>query len=344
MLENSRKKLRVAVIGCGRISVMHFASIKMLDEELVGCCDIRIERAEEASARFGGAVYTDYIKMLDELKPDAVHLCLPHYIHSRVAIDAFHRGVAVLTEKPMDVSYESAERAVEVAKELGVPFGVIFQCRYNNSAQLVKRAVESGRLGKILSARSILTWCRSNDYYNDSDWKGTWDKEGGGVVIDQAIHSIDLVNWIVDSKVRRISATLSRRSEKVCVVEDTAEGLIEYENGVVYGFYCMNNYASDEPIEIRLDCENGKVVFGYDDAYITYNDGTTEEAHQDVACAYDGGMEYWGVQHVRQIRQFYASLRGEEPLEISGEVALRTHKLICDIYKIGIHGMNIDRT
>ncbi len=338
---NEKRKLRVAVIGCGRISVMHFASIKMLGEELVGCCDIRIERAREAAEKFGGAVYTDYIKMIEELRPDAVHLCLPHYLHCKVAIDAFYRGVAVLTEKPMDISYEAAVRAVEVAKECGVLFGVIFQCRYNNSAQLVKRAIRGGKLGRIISARSVLTWRRDDSYYMDSDWKGTWDKEGGGVVIDQAIHSIDLVNWLVDSDVKRISATLSKRSDKVCVVEDSAEGLIEYENGVMYGFYCMNNYAVDEPIEIRLQCENGKVVFGYDDAYITYNDGTTEEAHQDINPEYDGGKDYWGVQHVRQIRQFYAALRGEEELDISGERALKTHKLICDIYKAGMHGLNV---
>ena len=97
----------------------------------------------------------------------------------------------------------------------------------------------------------------------------------------------------------------------------------------------MNNYAVDEPIEIILQCEKGKAVFGYDDAVITYNDGTVEQAHQDFSADYNGGKDYWGFQHVRQIRQFYAALRGEEPLDISGEEALKTHKLICAIYENG---------
>ena len=336
------KKIRVGVIGCGRISVMHLGSIKMLDDlELVAVCDIKKDRADEAASRYGAKAYTSYMEMLDCERPDAVHLCLPHYLHSKVAIDAFHKGVAVLTEKPMDIDYESAERAVNEAKACGVQFGVIFQCRYNNAPRLVKRALTDGKLGKIISARSVLTWSRPDDYYSESDWKGTWDKEGGGVVIDQAIHSIDLVNWMVDSDVESISCGMANRGHAAVQVEDSAEGLITYKNGVKYGFYCMNNYGCDEPIEIRLYCENGKAVFGYDDAYITYNDGTAEEAHQDSNLDNNGeGKDYWGFQHARQIRQFYDALKGEEELDISGERALKTHRLIMDIYEIGKRRMS----
>ena len=336
MLENNRK-LRVGVIGCGRISVMHFVSIGSIDEvELVACCDIKKERADAAAKEYGVKAYTSYEEMLDTEKLDAVHLCLPHHLHCKVAIAAFERGVHVLTEKPMDIDYASAENAVKRAKELGVTFGVIFQCRYNNSAKLVKEAVTSGRLGKVISARSTLTWTRPDDYYASSDWKGTWDKEGGGVVIDQAIHSIDLTRWVIDSEVESVSCSMANRGHELVDVEDSAEGLVTFKNGVKYGFYCMNNYGCDEPIEIRLLCEKGKVVFGYDDALITYNDGTTESAHQDEnKLSYKGGKDYWGIHHVKQIRQFYNALLGREELEISGEEALKTHKLIMDIYECG---------
>ena len=331
------KKLRVGVIGCGRISVMHCVSIASIEEvELIACCDIKKDRAEAAAREYGITAYTSYEEMIEKEKLDAVHLCLPHYIHSEVAVYAFEHGVHVLTEKPMDVDYESAYKAVERAKELGVQFGVIFQCRYNNSAQLVKNAVTSGRLGRIISARSTLTWSRPDDYYDSSDWKGTWDKEGGGVVIDQAIHSVDLVRWIVDSDVESISCSMANRGHKAVVVEDSAEGLVTFKNGVKYGFYCMNNYGCDEPIEIRLFCEKGKVVFSYDEAVITYSDGTVETAHQDEnKLSYKGGKDYWGIHHVKQIRQYYDALLGRAELEISGEEALKTHELIMNIYKIG---------
>ena len=273
--------------------------------------------------------------MLDNEKLDAVHLCLPHYIHSKVAIYAFNKGINVICEKPMDINLESAENAVKIAKEQGVLFGIVSQCRYNNSAKLVKSALKSGKLGKIISARSTLTWTRPDSYYVESDWKGTWDKEGGGVIIDQAIHSIDLVNWLVDSEIEEISASMANRGHKLVDVEDSAEGLITYKNGVKYGFYCMNNYGCDEPIEIKLYCEKGKVTFGYDDAYIEYNSGEKEEAHQDEnTVEYEGGKDYWGFQHARQIRQFYNAVLGKEELEISGKEALKTHRLIMEIYRL----------
>lgn len=341
MLENS-KKLRVGVIGCGRISVMHLTSLSVIEDvELVACCDIIEERAKKAAKKYGGKAYVSYKEMIDDQNLDAVHICLPHYLHSVVACYAFEKGVNVLTEKPMDVDFESAETAVQMAKEKGVYFGVVFQSRYNNSVKLVKQALDSGRLGKILSARSILTWTRPDFYYAESDWKGTWDKEGGGVVIDQAIHSIDLVNWLVDSEVESVSCSMANRGHKTIDVEDSAEGLITYKNGVKYGFYCMNNYACDEPIEIRLCCENAKVIFGYDDAYIYYNNGEIEEAHKEKNLPeYRGGKDYWGFKHEKQIRQFYNAVLGREPLEISGEEALKTHKLIMQIYKIGKQRMN----
>lgn len=331
------KKLRVGVIGCGRICVMHFVPAQKLEQaELVACCDIRKDRAEAAAKRYSVTPYTDYMEMLKNEQLDVVHLCLPHNLHTKVAMDAMRLGVNVLSEKPMSIDYQSAADAVQCAKDNNVQYGVIFQCRYNDSARLVKNAVQSGKLGKVISARSTLTWTRPDDYYAESDWKGTWDKEGGGVVIDQAIHSIDLVSWVVGSEVETVSCSMANRGHKTMIVEDSAEGLITFKNGVRYGFYCMNNYGCDEPIEIRLFCEKGKVVFGYDDAYIYYNDGTTEEAHQrENTEVYEGGKDYWGFQHIRQIEQFYKACLGLEPLEISGEEALKTHKIICEIYDKG---------
>lgn len=337
---NAVKKLRVGLIGCGRVSVMHLVPIFELEEtELAACCDIKKDRADKTAEKYGAKAYYDYTEMLDKENLDAVHICLPHHLHAKVACAAFERGIHVLCEKPMDVDLQSAESAVQKAKEKNVLYGVIFQCRYNNASQLVKKALDSGKLGKIISARSTLTWTRSDSYYAESDWKGTWDKEGGGVVIDQAIHSIDLVNWLVGSEVDSVSCSMANRGHKLVDVEDSAEGLITYKNGVKYGFYCMNNYGCDEPIEIRLYCEKGKVVFGYDDAYVYYNDGTLEEAHQDEnTVEYEGGKDYWGFQHAKQIKQFYRACLGEG-LEISGEEALKTHRLIMEIYKMGKAGM-----
>ena len=333
------EKLKVAVIGCGRISEKHFKSIKTSEyAELTAVCDIKADRAKAACEEFGGRVYTDYRKMLYEEKLDAVHICLPHYLHAEASVAAFEKGVHVLCEKPMDINLKKAQWATDEAKILNCMYGIVFQCRYNESTVFIKKTIDSGKLGKILSVTSTLTWQRDDDYYSGSDWKGTWDKEGGGVIIDQAIHSIDLANWIIGSKVKSVSATVAIQGHNKIQVEDTACGLITYENGVRYGFYCMNNCSLNEPIEIKFFCENGKAVLSYDWAKIIWNDGTEEVL--DLTDRMDkslGDKSYWGVGHIKQINQFYRAVLGFEDLEISGENALETHRLICKIYeKAGI--------
>ena len=329
------KKLRVAVIGCGNISVMHLDSINALENiQLVGVCDIRMERAQAAAEKYNTTAYTDYKEMFEKEKPDVIHICLPHYLHIPVACDAFNAGINVICEKPMSIRYVDAIKAVQLAKQCGVLYGVIFQCRYNTPSMLVKKRIADGRLGAVRCGRSVLTWCRSDDYYGDSDWKGTWDKEGGGVIIDQAIHSLDLANWFIDSTPVKVQSSLHNRNHEIMIVEDSAEGLIEYENGCLFGFYAMNNYFVDEPIEIRLVCENGTVRLSYDEAVINYNDGTTETVYnqpQEIV-SYTGGKSYWGTQHAVQINQFYRAVSGLEPLQISGKEALKIQKIICDIY------------
>lgn len=338
-MTNPSAKLRIAVIGCGRIAVKHFSSIqKSQYATLIACCDIRPERAFACAEEYGIIPYTDYQEMMDRETPDAIHICLPHYLHSSVACEAFKRGIHVLCEKPMDVDYEKARLATEMAEAKNILYGIIFQCRYNETSQFVFDAIHSGRLGKILSVSSTLTWSRDDEYYSSSDWKGSWDKEGGGVIIDQAIHSIDLVNWIVNSEVTDIAAVIATQGHQSIQVEDTACGLITYANGVKYGFYCMNNFCCNEPIEIKFICENGKAILSYDFAEVIFADGTKKKL--DLTDQMDrslGDKSYWGKSHTVQIEQFYRAILGREPLQISAREALKTHSIICQIYeKAGI--------
>ena len=329
-------KLKCAVIGLGRISGMHLDATEQSDDaRLVAVCDVKSDIRNEISEKYKVRAYSDYKKLIDTEKPDVVHICLPHYLHIPVSRYAMEAGANVICEKPMSVNYEDALGAVKLAKEKNVLYGIIFQCRFNEASVLVKNAVESGKLGKIISASSYLTWARPDEYYSDSDWKGTWDKEGGGVLIDQAIHSIDLVNWLIDDAVSEIKCSMFNRNHKTISVEDTAEGLIKYGNGVTYSFYCMNNFPIDEPIRIELVCENGKAVFNYDEAEISYNDGTSEHVNAANHTTVKGSKDYWGSKHFAQIQQFYNACLGKEPLAVSGEDALKTQKLICDIYEKG---------
>ncbi|MBO5925136.1 MAG: Gfo/Idh/MocA family oxidoreductase [Clostridia bacterium] len=329
--------LRVGIIGCGNIFTMHATSAHHLpNAQIVAVCDVKKDRADKASSKYNCKAYYDYKQLIDNEPLDVVHVCVPHYLHPIISRYALEHGVNVLCEKPMAINYADAITNVNLAREKGLKYGILFQCRYNDTSRLVKENLDNGRLGKVISARVVLTWCKPDEYYSLSDWKGTWDKEGGGVIIDQAIHSIDLANWFISDEPIEVQASLSNRGHSIMEVDDTGEGFIRYKGGATLAFWAMNNYAVDDPIEIRLQCENGRVVMSYDDAVITFNDGSVLTAKTDAGdIDYEGGKDYWGFRHIRQIADFYdAVIEDREPF-ISGEEALKIQRLICDIYDKG---------
>ncbi len=331
--------LRIGIVGCGSIFTMHATSAHHLENaQLVGVCDIKKERADKAAKKYNCKAYYDYKELINRECIDVVHICVPHYLHPVISKYAINAGVHVLCEKPMSIKYEDALENVALAEKLGVKYGIIFQCRYNDSARLVKKKIEDGTLGKIISARVVLTWCKPDEYYSLSDWKGTWDKEGGGVLIDQAIHSIDLANWFIDDEIESVEAHLSNRGHSIMEVDDTAEGFIRYKGGATLGFWAMNNYGCDEPIEIRLCCENGRVRMDYDNAEIILNDGQrfSVETTINPDIVYEDGKDYWGFQHIREIKDFYSAVEDDRDPTISGKEALKIQKLICKIYEKGM--------
>lgn len=329
--------LKVGIIGCGNIFTMHVTSTVHLDcAELVGVCDIKKDRADAAAKKYGVKAYYDYKDLIKKELIDVVHICVPHYLHPIITQYALEHGVHVLCEKPMAIKMGDAIRNVELAEKMHLKYGVIFQCRFNDTAKLIKENLENGRLGKIISARVVLTWYRPDSYYSLSDWKGTWDKEGGGVVIDQAIHSLDLANWFINDEPIKVQAHLSNRGHSIMKVDDTAEGFVQYRNGTTLSFWAMNNYGCDEPIEIRLFCENGKAVMSYDEAKITFQEGTVLTATtQKPHIIYENGKDYWGYQHIREIADFYDAVIHDREPQISGKEALKIQRLICAIYEEG---------
>ncbi len=329
------EKLRIGVIGCGSISIMHLESVVGLEQsELVAVCDIKENIAQKTGEKYKVPSYTDYKKMIESERLDAVHICLPHYLHTVVSQYALSQGVHVLCEKPMSISFRDAVSTVEFAEKAGLQYGIIFQSRYNTPSIVLKDRITSGKLGRVINGRITLTWSRDDAYYSLSDWKGTWEKEGGGVVIDQAIHSLDLANWFIDDTPVEVVSSLHNRNHKIIVVEDTAEGLIRYQNGANLFFWTHNNYFVDEPIEIRLVCEHGTATISYEECRIQYANGEEEYVKNEpqTKIQYGGGKSYWGTQHAVQINNFYNSILGTEPLEISGKEALKIQEIICKIY------------
>ena len=330
-------QFKVGLVGCGSISTVHLEALKNSpNTDLIAVCDIREERAKVAAEKYECKYYTDYQRMLEEENLDAVHICTPHYLHPVIAIEAAKKGVNVLTEKPMSVTLQQADDMIEACKNNQVALGVIFQNRYNAGSQLIKKTLESGELGKILSGRLSVYWYRGDEYYSSSDWKGTWDKEGGGVIINQAIHAMDQLRWFVDAPIEYVDANISNRFHPNIEVEDCAEGVIKYKNGVVTFFHALNYNSYDAPIELGIHCENGLIKLISDKAVIKFNDGRELVAERDPEDKLNkNAKSYWGVGHKMQINDYYKSLsKGETPF-IDGEEARKTQALVTAIFESG---------
>ena len=336
--EAHMEKFRVGIIGCGAIFPMHGISVTMCeDTELAAVCDIIAERAEKKAREFGCNWYTDYTEMIEKENLDSIHICLPHYLHAPVAIDCMKRGLNVLTEKPMATKREDAVAMMETAKAEGVKFACIFQNRFNHGNKFIKALLDSGKLGKIYGAKCSVTWHRDEAYYKNGEWRAKLFEGGGGVIINQAIHTIDAMRYLIGSPVVRVDSTVATRGKLDIEVEDTAEGLIEFENGVLANFHAINYYSKDSQISLEFDCQNGVVTLLGDTATVRYNDGTTESSKpaEDEFVNYGNVKNYWGVCHLKQISDFYHHIKTGEPMYVPVESAYETQELVFDIYEKG---------
>lgn len=329
-------ELKAAIIGCGTIFPMHALSIKALENvKLVAVSDIIKERAEKKGKEFNVPFYTDFKEMVEKEKPDCVHICLPHYLHAPVSVWCMERGVNVLTEKPMATTLEDGEKMMTAAKENKVLFACILQCRFNDSVVFLKKAIEEGKLGKIRGARCSVNWCRTQSYYDEAPWRAKLYEGGGGVLINQAIHTVDRMCYLVGEKVIRVDSSISNKGRCDIEVEDTMEGVIEFESGLLSSFYLINHYSYDAPVYIELDCENAVASITGDTAVIRYRDNRVEtsEESSSIAYEYEGVKSYWGTSHGKQIADYYNALETGAPMLVDAESAFETHKLVCNLYE-----------
>jgi UDP-N-acetyl-2-amino-2-deoxyglucuronate dehydrogenase len=308
---------RVAVIGLGTVSVVHLAAIKNLGAELVGVCDLDPAKAE----------WTDHRAMLDELRPEVVHICTPHDQHVPVAIDALSRGAHVLLEKPVAHTLDEASQLVAAAKDFpSLQVGVCLQNRYNASS-LAARQFLAGERPRGGSATVL--WHREAAYYADSPWRGRRDRSGGGVLINQAIHTLDLLQWLL-GEVTDLRSHTGRYADLPGDVEDTAHALLDHEGGARSVFFATVTNVVDEPVTIEIVTDRA-VLRIRGDLTITFADGRTEVIAERPADG--GGRDYWGASHELLIADFYRCLAAAEPFPVGPGEALRSQALVDRIYR-----------
>ena len=331
---------KTAIIGCGLISKNHFKAMKNVDTaEVYAVCDIDREKAEKAAAEYGiSKVYDDYKAMLQDEAIDVIHICTPHYLHSRMAVDSLNAGKHVLCEKPMALSSEDAGKMIEARDKAGKQLAVCFQNRYNEASIYMKQVMESGALGKLLGARGQVTWNRKPEYYTTSPWRGRWATEGGGVLINQAIHTFDLLQWLT-CEMKTVEASIStKRLKEAIEVEDTVDVLMTGPDGERILFYASNCYVKNAPVELEIIGENGSLKMIGNQVY-TELDGKVEM--HDYSSGVVLGKDYWGSGHGFLIQDFYDCIETGRTFPVGGEEAIVSVKLLESVYASGRNGGSI---
>ncbi len=314
----------VGLIGCGGISTVHAPVLGELDNtELVACSDIIPGRAE----RYGCTAYADWQDMLEKEKLDAVHICTPHYLHPVMVSEAARRGIAVFTEKPPAINNAGWETVKQAAKS--VPVGICFQNRYHPHIRACKRFLQEGTYGELKGIRAFMTWSRSAEYYTAADWKGKWATEGGGALINQAIHTLDLMKWLSGGFELKSATMTAKRLAEVIETEDTCDMLLENERGGRFLLYCTVCAVGNMPVQLHLKLEKGEIHM--DGSRLTIV-GPEETVFEDYAAKMTVGKDYWGASHEHLIREFYrAILAGEAPYVTPAD-ALETTRIMEQAY------------
>ncbi len=322
---------KIAIIGCGAIAQTHISFLKEVENvKIVALCDIQIEKAQKCKETYvnDAIIFDDYIKMLDKIDLDAVHICTPHYLHSEMAIQALNRNINVLLEKPVAITLNQVEALLKAEKESKAKICISFQNRFLKRNKKVKELIRSGQTGKILHINADVLWHRTESYYVNSHWRGFKASEGGGVMINQAIHTLDLIHWFVGD-VEEICATSANFHLKgVIDVEDTASAYITFKNGTKCMFSATTANYKDKPVHIELICENMKLELNDGDLYI---DGEKQNLIDNVS-GYSG-KDYWGVGHLMLFQDFYNNLENNLPMAIDVSEASKALKSLLAIYQ-----------
>lgn len=324
----TEKKLRAAIVGCGTVSANHIAAINDCDKaELVALCDINTDKARASAEKYGLSVgiYESYEEMLENEDIDVIHIATPHYLHVPMAIAALERNINVFLEKPMAISKEEIEALLEAEKKSAAKLTVCFQNRFNSTTVIAKQIADED--GGALECYASVFWQRNEKYYTESGWRGKYATEGGGVMINQAIHTIDLLCFFLGIP-KKVSATIANHHLKgVIEVEDSCGGRICFENGKIANFYATNACISFDATTVFIKTKKHKIeIMNPARLYVDGKEINIEEHKSYV------GKECYGVGHYKLISDFYNAIIAGCDVPVSAESAQYALRILLAAY------------
>jgi UDP-N-acetyl-2-amino-2-deoxyglucuronate dehydrogenase len=349
------RKIRFGVVGCGAIGPTHAAAIRQIDDaELVAVADVLPERAKSMAEKFVvSKVYNDQQKLFTDKNVDVVCLCTPSGLHGDGAVAALKAGKHVIVEKPMEISHKACQRMIAAERESGKILTVISQHRFDSASMLVKELIDAGKLGKIILATAEVKWWRTQQYYDSGEWRGTWAMDGGGALMNQAVHTVDLLQWLVGPVASVYAKTATAAHEKI-EVEDIAVAALTFNNGALGTFVATTAAFDGLPVRIDIFGTQGSAIIEGDRLkLVSLKTGETYASERSAAHALSvakGGTAsvkddasyreasaevgaVWGDAHRAQIQDFIRAIRnGGEPL-IDANSGADPVRIILAIYE-----------
>lgn len=288
---------KVCIVGYGTIGPVHGHALEHVEQaQLYAVCDINPEARKRCSDQYSVVEYDDFDTMLEDECIDSIHICTPHHLHFEMIQKALAKGKEVVVEKPLTRTKEELELLMQLEHKEKVC--VVLQNRLNPCVQKMKELLDSGDLGALIGVRSFVTWKRDASYYKRDDWRGKWDTEGGGLLINQAIHTLDYYIYLLGG-MQSVQAQMSNYTLKdVIEVEDTFSAFFQLKGNVRGIFFATNAYPENSTPLFEVKMEQG--TLRYMDRKLWLNDHIIcEDTRPDI------GRDYWGNSHGLLIKRYY---------------------------------------
>lgn len=326
------------IAGCGSVAHVHALALKEIENvELAACFDKSSEKAKSFGEKYNVKWFDNLNEFLNE-PMDIVSICTPSGVRKDIAIESMKRGIHVITEKPMETTLEAIDEMIEVAEKNRCVLGCILQTRFGEAEQKLKEIVDDGTLGELILAEADVRWFRSKDYYASSGWRGTWKYDGGGALINQAIHTIDLMLWYMGDvkRVYGISKTLFHDIE----VEDTAVAVLEFTSGSLGNIKATTSIVPGFPRKLGIYGTKGSAEL-IGESLLIYDserkDGELIVEGEPVATASNpAGFSH--ENHKRQFLDFLQAIKQGTRPRVDGYEGRKVVELILSIYKASLKG------
>ncbi|MEE3369262.1 MAG: Gfo/Idh/MocA family oxidoreductase [Planctomycetota bacterium] len=341
----------VGIVGCGMISNFHARAFEEIrGARVVACFDMVAPAADAFAERIGCTAYHKLNDLLANPTVDVVTICTPSGAHAEPAVAAAKAGKHVIVEKPLEVTLKRCDRIIRACEDAGVTLSTIFPSRFHESSQLIKKAIDKGRFGRLTMGDAYVKWFRTQEYYDSGAWRGTWKLDGGGALMNQAIHSVDLLTWLM-GPVQQVSAYAATLTHQRIEVEDVATATLRFANGALGVIEATTAAYPGALKKIEIHGSEGSAALEEEDiktwdfARATRGDQALRKRMTGQTASGGGATDPAAIGHHGHTKQFKDVLRaikkGNTPL-IDGYEGRRSVEIILAIYASAQRGRPVD--